>query len=251
MAVASESSTWRFVRFGLIVTGRGEEQFLPRLFRSLTETGQCHFEVLRRIGQRSPITSPQRKAKMVGTGQKITNKDEEEFGLPARRFLQVHPDSFVLLIDDLEGNRVSQAAQVFQRYREVLDTMLGPLRHRASVHFLVNMLEAYFFAHAQAVNSILGTDLIDAEGDVEAIPYPKGQLKRLYRGYDEIEHGGQILAHLDVAHVLARTDCCASLRTLFAWCCKALGRSLTDVFPSAEGTYSPLTPFQIDLLGGG
>ena len=29
---------WRFFRFGLIVTGKGEEEFLPKLFRSIAAT---------------------------------------------------------------------------------------------------------------------------------------------------------------------------------------------------------------------
>src|SRR5207249_3624659 len=118
--------------------------------------------------------------------------------------------------------RSAQIEQVYKRYREVLDKMLGPHRKRASVHFLKNMLEAYFFADAKAVNAILGTSLRDFEYDVETIRHPKGDLKVLFQGYDEIQHGRQILAQLDVPHVLSRVDTCASLRTMFAWCCKAL-----------------------------
>jgi len=68
---APDPETWRFHRFGLIVTGKGEEQFLPSFFRSLTRGGQCTFEVIGRVGQRSPITSPKHRAKMVGRGQTI------------------------------------------------------------------------------------------------------------------------------------------------------------------------------------
>ena len=48
----------------------------------------------------------------------------------------------------------------------------------ASVHFLVNMLEAYYFAHAAATNGVLGTELEDFEGDVESIRHPKNDLKK-------------------------------------------------------------------------
>ena len=199
-----------FVRFGLIVTGKGEEQFLPSLFRPLTATGRCTFEVIRRIGQRSPITSPKRKLTMVRTGRVMTDKDEEEIGLTARRYLTQRPNSFVLLVDDLEGDRAGQQADVFRRYRDVLDRMLGNHRHRASVHFLVNMLEAYFFADAKTVNALLSADLKDYPGDAEMIRHPKNDLKTLVHGYDEIEHARRILAQLDVPLVLSRRHLCVA-----------------------------------------
>jgi hypothetical protein len=243
----SLADAWKFVRFGLIVTGRGEAAFLPALFRSLTVSGRCTFEVLRRIGQRSPITSQKRKLRMVGTGRTITDKDMEEIGLEARRYL-AKKDTFVILVDDLEGDRVGQQQAIFQRYRQALDTMLGPLRNRASIHFLVNMLEAYYFAHAQAINSVLATQLIDYEGDVETIRHPKNELKTLFRGFDEIEHGRQILSQLDVPHVLSRAETCASLRTLFGWCSRALDEPPTDIYQLLGGVYNPITRPQIDAL---
>ena len=65
---------WRFFEFGLIVTGEGEEEFLPKLFRSLEATGRCSFRVIRRIGQRSPIRSPRRQLRMIGSGKLIPHK---------------------------------------------------------------------------------------------------------------------------------------------------------------------------------
>lgn len=48
-----------------------------------------------------------------------------------------------MLIDDLEYNRKDQAEQIFQRYRQILDSILSEeQQQRASVHFLVNMIEA-------------------------------------------------------------------------------------------------------------
>jgi hypothetical protein len=237
-----------FLRFGLIVTGKGEEQFLPSLFRPLMATGRCTFEVIRRIGQRSPITSTKRQLTMVRTGKVMTDKDEEEIGLTARRYLIKRTNSFVLLVDDLEGDRASHQADVFRRYRDVLDRMLGDHRHRVSVHFLVNMLEAYFFADARAVNAVLGTDLQNFAEDAETIPHPKNDLKTLFRGYDEIEHGRQILAQLNLPLVLSSADTCASLRTMFAWCSRALGEPPTDLFQLAQGRYNPVTQPQIDTL---
>ncbi len=155
-------------------------------------------------------------------------------------------------MDDLEHDFRDQAEAVFQRYRAALDTFLGPagLSHRASVHFLVNMLEAYYFAHAAAINAVLGTGLADFEGDVETIRHPKNELKRLHPGFDEIEHGREIIERLDVAHVLSNPATCRSLRTLFGWCSKAIGRVGDDVYQLANGSYFEVTRPQIDALPG-
>lgn len=76
-----------FFRFGLIVTGKGERDHLPRLFRSLTTTKVCHFEVIRFIGQRSP-RSEKRRLKMVGHGKTIPDKDTEEIGLANQKIFK-------------------------------------------------------------------------------------------------------------------------------------------------------------------
>ena len=105
----------------------------------------------------------------------------------------------------LEAKRSSDTQQVFDRYRSALDAMLTEDQtHQASVHFLVNMLEAYYFADAQAVNAVLGTDLDDFEGDVETIRNPKRDLKNLWPGFDEREHGRRSVERLDVLHALSR-----------------------------------------------
>lgn len=244
----ADANQWKFCKFGLIVTGRGEEAFLPNLFRSLEATGLCSFRVIRRIGQRSPIISEKRKARMVGTGKLIPNKDETEIGLPARRYLGSDA-TFVILVDDVEANRASHATEIFQRYRDALDTiLLESQRSRASVHFLVNMLEAYYFADANAINAVLGTNLEDYEGDVEMIRHPKNELKKHCASFDEIEHGKEIVAHLEIQHVLSRRETCASLRTLFGWCSKAIGQTPTDEFELVRGSYSELTKKQIHEL---
>jgi hypothetical protein len=130
--------------------------------------------------------------------------------------------------------------------------ILGPegLSHRASVHFLVNMLEAYYFAHADAVNAVLGTQLADFAGDVETIRHPKNELKRHHPGFDEIDHGRAILERLDVPHILSNPETCRSLRTLFGWCSRAIGRESTDVYQLASGSYFEVTRPQIDALAG-
>lgn len=235
---------WPFVRVGLIVTGETEERCLPDLFRKLTSQGTCSFRIIRRVGQRSPITSEKRQLKMVGAGKAIPNRDANEIGLPARQFMGSKGD-FVMLVDDLEFDRSSQATAVFDRYRLALDTMLPKeSTGKAGVHFLVNMLEAYYFADAKAVNSVLGTDLEDFDGDVETIRHPKNELKTFHAAFDEREHGPLIVRALDVVHVLSRSDACASLRTMFEWA--AVATRSTVALP--EGRLFSVTESQLDAL---
>lgn len=236
-----------FFKFGLLVTGKTEEEHIPKLFRSLMELGICYFEVIRKVEQLGVITSD-KKLKMVGSGKNIPNKDAERIGFPARDYLK-DSCTYVLLLDDLEYERIDDAKQVFYRYRKALDTILtDDQKHRASVHFLVNMLEAYYFADANTVNSVLRTSLNDYEGDVETIRHPKGELKSLYKSFNEIEHGGEILEFLNVEYVLSNPDTCASLRTLFAWCLKALGQPFTEKYQLLDGKLSEITKAQLNNL---
>lgn len=231
MPETAAPSSRRFYKIGLLVTGKGEEQFLPHLFRVLTPTKTCSFKVLRRIPQLSPIRSEKRLSQiMKGDGRSLPSLDTE-IGLAARTWLGKDTDKLLLLVDDLEHARREEIREVFGRYRTLLDTMLSPeQRARASVHFLVNMLEAYYFAHAAAVNTVLNTNLVDHAGDVEEIRHPKNDLKKLYPGFDEVMHGEAIVKRLDVEHVLGNPQTCTSLRVLFAWCVQAMGGELGTRF---------------------
>ena len=244
-----------FCRFWLLVTGKGEEEFLPELFRGLTARASCNFQVLRRIGQRDPVTSPERLVRMVRMGQVLPPKDVEEIGLPIRARLQQFPGSYAMIVDDLEGARRNFAAAVYERYRGVLDVILAPvgLQSRASAHFLVNMLEAYYFAHAEVVNAVAGFAVLAADhpADVEQIGHPKGELKARWRGFDEIEHGRQIVPRLDLEHVLSRPQECCALRTMIAWCVAKLieadvvwDDTLSGSYHLTDGCRSPLTSGQ-------
>lgn len=250
-----------FFEFGLLVTGKTEEQHLPELFKNLSSTGICSFKVWQWIPQLSPRTSPKRELKIVGSNKKIPNEDVQKIGLPARDFLTNHPCRYILLIDDLEKDRVNIVEQVFQRYRDALDAVLkDEQKFRASVHFLANMLEAYYFADAQAINQVLGTTLEDYSGDVETIHHPKGKLKEvcretLNRGFDEKDDGGKILQHLRVEYVLSNPQTCAYLRTMFYWCYKVLQKypqpEVLEQFPFAQyhfgdGIFSPVTKQQLE-----
>ena len=240
--------TWQFYRFGLLVTGRGEEKFIHKLFRSLAASGRCHFEVIRRIEQRSPRTSRRPPPTILGTDKPIPDKDAEQIGFPARMYLRQGPDRYVVLIDDLEHNRLPQAGAVFERYRLALDRMLGRNKANASVHFMVPMLEAYYFADARALQAVLGFDAADYDGDVEHIRNPKALLKQTHPSYDEVRDGEAIVGVLDLEHVLANPAACAGLRTLFAWCVKAMTLPSSAQFRLADGVYSIFTGPQLKGL---
>ena len=240
----AKGHTLQFCRFGLIVTGKTEEECLPEFFRSVAATGRCSFNVIRRIDQLSPIRSGRRRLQMVGSGKTIPTKDAE-IGLSARQFLS-SDTRYLVLVDDLEAERSKFVEQVFDRYRLALNTMLdGSQRRRASVHFLVNMLEAYFFADIETVNRVLGTNLEEHEGDVEEIRNPKAELKRQYPGYVEKADGTRIVESLDIPHVLSRKETCASLRTMFAWICRAIGEPRGEQFQLRDGRYYDVTKSQI------
>jgi hypothetical protein len=237
-----------FFHFGLIVTGKCEEQHLAKLFRSLTIYG-CTFQVIRRIGQLNPQTSSKKRRvkQFVGSRKQlpIPQKDIYQISEPTKNYLKKNPCSFVLLIDDLEYERTDIAQQVFERYRQALDYLLDDnQKHRVSVHFLVNMLEAYYFADVNAINSVLSIHLKDYEDDVETIRHPKNELKQLYKGFDEIEHGGQILSQLDVELMLSNPETCASLRTIYQWCWKTMGFVPADRYQLLNGKLSDITRSQ-------
>jgi hypothetical protein len=238
---------YKFFKLGLLVTGKTEEEHIPKLFITLMELGICSFKVIRKVEQLDVRTSEKKQLKMVGTGKDIANKEAERIGFPAREYLK-DPCTYVLLLEDLEHNRTDRAPQIFDKYRNVLDTILLDQKHRASVHFLVNMLEAYYFADAATVNAVLGTSLNDYKGDVETIIHPKNDLKQIYSGFKEKEHGGRILDRLNVENVLSDPNTCASLRTLFAWCLKALGEVPTDKYQLLSGKLSEITKAQLDNI---
>ena len=184
MVVASISAAmenWFYARFLLVVTGIGEEQFLPDLFSQLTASGICRFDVFARIGQLNPITSTSRRLKMVGTNRSASSK-EDDLGLRIRGHLMRDPHTYVLIVDDLEHERRSQCDAVYSRYRDILDRFLNESdRARASVHFLVNMLEAYYFAHPDAVTTAFSLipPFPGEPGDVEQIRNPKSYLRQI------------------------------------------------------------------------
>ncbi len=242
--------TYNWCRVGLIVTGEGEERFLEYLFRTIMSRANCKFEVIRRFPQLSPITSP-KKLKVTGADHPVMSRDEE-LGLAAWGYLRRYPCSLVVVIDDLEGARRDIAPRVFQRYRSALDSVLqtAGCSNRAAVHFLVNMLDAYYFADVKAVNAVAGSEVLteDYPTDVEDIGHPKGQLRAVWRDFHEIHHGERIVKALDLEHVLSRSEECRWLRSLFGWCVDSLAtcgvifdESLNTAFCAPHGRKETLT----------
>ena len=123
MSEGGEISEWPFHKFALFVTGDGERDFLPLLFRLLETDGHCLFRVVHQLGQRSPIRSKAKSLEMVGRGKEIPDKDEE-IGLKARKYL-AEGYHYVVLIDDLEHARSEMAEAVYGRYRRAFDVMLS------------------------------------------------------------------------------------------------------------------------------
>lgn len=249
MSGPDAASEWTFHHIGLLVTGKGEEKFLPSFLRALMESGNCSIEVIRFIPQRSARTSEKRKLRMVKNGKTIPNLDESEIGLPARQYLSQKGSRFVVLVDDLEHKRLEDHAIHFTRYRVALDTMLTPWQgnqsHRASVHFLVNMVEAYYFADPQTVSAVMGSELVGCTGDVEEIRHPKNDLKARFPGFDEVLHGERIANQINLPLVLSNPSTCASLRTLIKWCVLSMNQPLTDRFQLLTGVTHPITHRQI------
>jgi hypothetical protein len=116
---------------------------------------------------------------------------------------------------------------------------------------LRNMLEAYYFAHANAVNSVAGQAILAADHptDVEDIRHPKRELTRLWPGrFREIDDGRRIVASLDLSHVLARPAECCWLRSMIAWCLDRFRERnavypglLEDAYCVKSGQKAPLT----------
>ncbi len=107
------------------------------------------------------------------------------------------------------------------------------------------MLEAYYFAHSEAVNTVLDLSMVDHADDVELIRHPKNDLKNLCKGFDAIEHGAQIVELLDLPHILSRQETCRSLRTLFGWCWRAIGERPTEQYNPVKSTFFLRSPVVI------
>lgn len=251
MTTSASESTWRFVRIGLVVTGEGERDFLTHFFRAVEATGHAKFCPIYKAGQRSAMSEKQ-IVKYGKRGKIIPSKDET-IVLAMRRFV-AKDNNHAIWIDDLESARRQTAQSHFDRMKKALDTIIGHqanLRSRCSVHFLVNMLEAYYFAQASIVNEVLGTTLADHVGDCENISHPKNELKRLAkasdRTFDETTDGAKIVPKLDLQAILSNPLNHCALRTLVAWCWEAIDEPRTNTFQLLDGLYWDVTSRQLQL----
>ena len=251
---------WHFCHFGLLVTGRGEAEFLPNFLRALTQTGHCTFEVIRKFEQRAPKSS-KKALRANGSQKNLPDRDTRDFGFPAREYVHRSENHFVLLVDDLEHATVRQDKEgaKFLRYREALDTILGKDAHRASVHFLQFMVEAYYFGDPDSVKQVTGVsptlegvkfaeEVKNApeHGNIEGIRHPKSELKKQIKGFKGTTHGHEICNQIDMDHVLHDPRTCASLRTLFVWCTSVMREPLTERFCLTTGVQSVLTGKQVE-----
>ncbi len=242
---------WPFYRFGLLVTGKGEREGLPGLLRQINDDGHSTFKVIAKIEQLSPRDSEKDviPLKIVGTQKKLPTRDQD-IALRVRSALQEQVQvDFIILVDDLEKDRREQVDAVVDRYSTAGKLLLGEERYRFSVHLLVNMMEAYFFADTDAIKEVLGCDVVSPERDVEDIGHPKSVLKNFSNGiYDEREHAPKLLGRLDLEKVLEDSQTCRSLRTLVSWCVRAKRQRPSERFHVSDGDLYPPTMKQIEEL---
>ncbi|MEW6352180.1 MAG: hypothetical protein AB1646_24265 [Thermodesulfobacteriota bacterium] len=115
-------------------------------------------------------------------------------------------------------------------------------------------------ADTQAINSVLRLNPAadDHAGDVEDIRNPKAKIRSLHPTFKEVADGGAILDQIDVPHVLANPETCASLRALFAWCVKILetysyyeALKLPDTYHLCDGCGDRITGPQLEHVHSG
>ena len=90
----------------------------------------------------------------------------------------------------------------------------------------------------------------DHPTDVEQIGHPKGDLKRLWRGFDEKKHAEPILSKLDIEHVLSRPTECCWLRAMFAWCVAKLSESGAILDPTLVNAFCLADGCKASMLSG-
>lgn len=257
-------AAWRFVKIGLVVTGEGERDFISAFLRPIAATGKCHFPIILQTGQRHALTETKERA-YNATGKIIPDRDAA-IGAKIRHWLASDESHYAIWLDDLESASRPDAARKFERMRKAVDTMLSKselLKPRFAVHFLVNMLEAYYFAHTSVVNAVnfqrdevetpVYLQLQDHAGDCENLVHPKNELKRLVanigRGFsfDETLDGTVIVHRLDLDRILGSPATCRSLRTLVAWCWETIGEPRAERFRLTDGVYWNATAGQLQV----
>lgn len=251
--------------FIIAVTGHAEVDCVPILLRRVLPEWACgaQIEKVRRVPQRPRLRIRGRKG-----GQLIEGMDDHQrLVREVPKLLGGGKARFFVWIDDLESGEDRQNPQPhFNYYRELMDGGIHePLRSRCSIHFLANMLEAYFLADTAAVNQVdispsgqsgqpQFLSLADHSGDCESIKNPKAVLKDAVNQecptskFDEIAHGHAIVRKLNLDHILSNPQTCRALRTLVAWCWEAIGEPRSDKFRLTDGVYWDITAGQLSDL---
>ncbi|MBA4030118.1 MAG: hypothetical protein C0478_04380 [Planctomyces sp.] len=246
-------SGWRQVHLRLFVTGQGEETFLASFFRQLRhfESGEVIITAEYAFPQ---ITVPTNAKKLAKNGREVLEKIDKATIKKIRPWLLISTQHYAVLVDDLETGRRTVAETQFNFYREQIHRILDTkpeIKNRFSVHFFVNMVEAYYFNHPEVVNDVCGTSLTAQPGDVENIRHPKGRLKELVsqlergRKFDEMVDGTAIAKKLDLQKVLDNSEHCRALRTLVAWIWEAMGRKRGEEYQLQKGHYWEVTASQL------
>ena len=240
------------------VTGHAEVECVPAIIRKCMRLSSAVVKIgtVSRVRQR-----PRLRIRAKGSQKCQVLPEHEKL---AREIPKLVRDerSYFLWIDDLENEEDRKQPQPhFDYYARLLDDAVhAPMRERCSIHFLVNMLEAYFLADTSAVNTVLqpflerpDTSLKRHQGDCENIKNPKGTLVSHVKHcnptkrYIETTHGPGIARQLDIEQILSNPNHCRALRTLVAWCWEAIGEARTDQFQLLAGVYWDVTAHQLSI----
>lgn len=238
------------IEFILAVTGHTEVKCAARIVRKSLPNlpRRVEVDVVRRVPQRPRI----RLRNKTPTRSQII-PDHQKLALDLPKLLAQNPDRYFLWLDDLEkGEDRQNPTSHYRYYRDLIEgAVTGDFRRRCSVHFLVNMLENYFFGHTSVVNEVLKTSLTDHDGDCENIRSAAGKLNEFAKSvsqssqYHKTTHGTEIARKLDIERILGNPQTCRALRTLVAWCWNTVGEQPTGRFQLAEGSFWSITAVQL------
>lgn len=240
---------WRHFKIRLFVTGQSEFAVLPRMLSELTLSGRC--SITPEIAFKQLGVSTKR---LVNRSGKAVAGKAEQIGLKIRGWIQASTENLAIIVDDLEHERRGEAASLFKRYNDAVLPFLNvdpSFVRRFSVHFLVNMLEAYYFRQVAVINEVCGTTMPSHEGNVENLRHPKNRIDDAIRQvnprqrFREIDDGREIAKKLSLTTILDDPKSCRALRTLVAWIVERIGDGSADRYRLREGEYWDITVGQL------
>ncbi len=261
------------ITFGLLVTGKLEEggreggraqASLADLFRPIRNTGLCDLKVALRFNQWVPEKKEPPLTVRRSPEPKSLPTFKQEIALKVRGWLENGQNRFLIFIDDGERARAATIGEVFADYRSTITALLPEAQHpRVAVHFLVNMIEAYYFADPERASEALGWSIPRIGGDPEEIRNPYSDLieaaGRLGKDYGKKrETGERVLARIRLEEILKNPEHCGWLRAAVRWLVFSL-ENATDqpealeafgfrqLFHLESGKIAPLTGAQAVL----